>query len=208
MATEPTILYLHVRNWSTKFENNRTRGLKFLDWVPISNHMDSDGYVEIIDSPDGPSHFAFWIACVMMASRCENPAHRGVLLRDDGTPHTIASVARQCRIPAPLCEIATKRLLALGWLEHLTHIQFTQLQATQDAAGISHNGAIKPHHGEGKAHPRARVVNGTERNTTTPPRSPSTEGDRSTTQKATRGDRKRADAIAEIENHAKGHPHG
>lgn len=204
MATDAstTVTYFHIRNWATKFENNRTRELKFLDWVPLSNRMDTDGYVELIDHTDGPAHFAFWVVCVMIASRCEIPALRGVLLRDDGSPHTIGSIARHCRIPAPLCGIAATRLLSLGWLEELTRTQFMELRVPQDTAGISHHGAIKPQKGAGLSQSRARVVNGTERNiTTTPPIPPSGEGGRSTTKKPTREDRKRADALAEIESH-------
>lgn len=39
---------LRVKDWDLLFENNRTRGLKRLDWVPIQNNLDSEGYVELV----------------------------------------------------------------------------------------------------------------------------------------------------------------
>jgi len=204
MPSDKEVRYYSIRNWAQKFENNRTRELKFLDWVPVSNRMDSDGYIELVDHPEGAAHFGIWIGCVMIASRCENPALRGVLLREDGSPHTTDSIARHCRIPAPLCGIAISRLTSLGWLQELTRSQFNELPKPHDTAGISHNGAMKPQHGAGLPHPRARVVNGTEQNrTTNTPQPPSTEGGKPSS-RLTRQERKRAESIAEIERHAKG----
>jgi hypothetical protein len=206
MPTDSTPQFLRIRDWNTRFENNRTRELKYLDWVPISNRMDTDGYIELVDHPDGAAHAFVWVACVMIASRCENPALRGVLVRDDGTPHTAASIARQSRIPAPLCGIALKRLQEMTWLETVSPTKLGVSSTSRTHAGISHHGAIKT---QGGATTRARAErNGTERNIhTTPPIPPSTEGGRTSGNRLTREQRKQQESIQEIERHTKGARH-
>ncbi len=197
-------MYLRVKNWPTKFENNRTRELKSLDWVPISNRMDTDEYVELLDHKEGPAHFAVWVACVMIASRCENPALRGVLVRDGGVPHTADTIARRCRIPAPTCGIAVERLLKMEWLERVHATKLNYLPAPHHNAGISHNGATKPQHGAGVPHPRARAGR-TEQNTTNTPQPPSSEGGLRSPVPArpmTRAERRKLESIADIQRYA------
>ncbi len=60
---------LRIRDWSKLYENNRTRELKRLDWVPVPNRLDGDGYTELLDHPDGGLHYAAWIVMVQIASR-------------------------------------------------------------------------------------------------------------------------------------------
>lgn len=105
---------LRIKDWARHYENNRTREMKRMSWVPIRNRLDSDGYVELLDHVDGAAHFGCWIACVEVASNCHP---RGDLLRDSRTPHDVASLARLTRIPAKLLQVAIRRLLAIGWLE-------------------------------------------------------------------------------------------
>lgn len=93
-----------IRSWDSLYENNRTRELKKLDWVPIPNKHDGDGYTAIMAQKDGPSILGAFIACVQIASRCEP---RGTLLRDGGKPHSAASLARMSRMP----ELAIQRAL-------------------------------------------------------------------------------------------------
>ena len=105
---------LRVRDWNLLFENNRTRSLKHLDWVPMQNRMDCDGYTELVDHPNGAAHLGAWLATVWIASRCHT---RGTLTRDNGQPHTAESLARVSRIPVIILEEALPRLLRIGWLE-------------------------------------------------------------------------------------------
>ena len=42
-----------ISGWDKHFENNRTRELKFLSWVPFPNKHDGDGYTELMDHKDG-----------------------------------------------------------------------------------------------------------------------------------------------------------
>lgn len=105
---------LRVRDWNLLFENNRTRGLKHLDWVPMQNNLDGDGYTELVDHPNGAAHLGAWFAIVQIASRCHT---RGTLTRDNGRPHSAESLARISRIPVIVFDEALPRLLQIGWLE-------------------------------------------------------------------------------------------
>jgi hypothetical protein len=102
-----------IANWDQNFENNRTREMKSMAWVPVPNKMDGDGYTELLDHPDGPLHYAAWMALVLIASRC---GERGTLLRSTGEPHDSASLARMSRIPATVFDAALPRLFKMGWL--------------------------------------------------------------------------------------------
>jgi hypothetical protein len=105
---------LRVRNWDAHYEINRTRVLKRMLWLPLPNRLDNDGYIELVSHQNGAAHFGAWIGTVQVASRCKP---RGTLMRDDGTPHTVESLARITRIPAGVFEEAVPRLLSIGWLE-------------------------------------------------------------------------------------------
>ena len=106
---------LRITDWNERFENNRTRELKRLDWVPVPNKWDGDGYTELVaDHPDGAAHFAVWIIILELASKC---GERGTLLRSNGIPHDAKSISRMTRMPEPLVAAAIPRLMAIGWIE-------------------------------------------------------------------------------------------
>jgi hypothetical protein len=105
---------LRITDWDKHFENNRTRELKRLDWIPFPNKHDGDGYSELLDHPDGAAHYGCWCVIVQVASKCDE---RGTLLRDGARPHTAASLARMTRFPADLMAAAIRRLIEIGWLE-------------------------------------------------------------------------------------------
>ena len=46
---------LRVKDWNKHYENNRSRVLKKLDWLPIPNRLDNEGYIELICHPSGPA---------------------------------------------------------------------------------------------------------------------------------------------------------
>ncbi len=60
-----------IANWDANFENNRTRELKKLAWVPIPNRMDGSSYRELVEHPNGAAHFGVWIGLVEIASTCD-----------------------------------------------------------------------------------------------------------------------------------------
>lgn len=104
---------LQIVDWNANFENNRTREMKSMAWVPIPNKMDGDGFTELVDHPQGAAHYGAWMAIVLTASRC---GERGTLLRSTGKPHDSASLSRISRIPAKVFDEAIPRLEKIGWL--------------------------------------------------------------------------------------------
>lgn len=105
-----------IANWAKSFENNRTKELKTLNWVPIPNKQDGDGYTLVMDSENGPAIYGAWIACVQIASRCDP---RGTLLRDSGKPHDAYSLARMSRFPQEVIQQMLDLLSSpdINWLD-------------------------------------------------------------------------------------------
>ena len=102
-----------VVDWKEHYENNRTRELKHMAWVPIPNKQDGDGYTELLDHPNGAAHFGAWNALLQVASKCDP---RGSLLRDSGYPHDNVSLSRMTRIPEKVWNEALPRLVKIGWI--------------------------------------------------------------------------------------------
>lgn len=107
-----------VRDWNDLFENNRTRELKKLDWVPIPNKQDGDGYTELLSETDGPAIFGTWIALVQVASKCHP---RGQLIRENYEPHTAISLSRMCRFPNGLIARSFAVLVRIRWLDSIPY---------------------------------------------------------------------------------------
>jgi len=105
---------LRVRAWDQLYENNRSRELGTTTWFPIPNDLSAYGYVELIAHSEGPAHFGVWNSLLMVASKAKP---RGLLIREDGRPHTPESLARVTRFPQQLIEACITRLLAIGLLE-------------------------------------------------------------------------------------------
>ena len=117
-----------VKDWNTHFENNRTRELKRLDWVPVPNKMDGRGYTALVDHPNGAAHLGGWIAILEIASRQKV---RGEIPQDGaGLSQCLARISR---LPAILFEELIPRLESMGWVEGA---EIPQLGATipQDGA--------------------------------------------------------------------------
>ena len=141
-----------IVEWNTHFENNRTRELRYMEWVPIPIGMDGDGYTQLVAGQNGAANLGTWIAIVEVAARCDP---RGTLLRRpvNGVrePHTTATLSRISRIPEDDFKRVLPLLLTIGWIE--------TCDDTAEACGIP-----APCGGEV---PTER--NGTERNGITPP---------------------------------------
>ena len=105
---------IKIVDWETRYENNRTRDLKRMQWVPMPNRHDGDGYTTLLDHPNGAAHFGAWCALVQVASRCDE---RGALLRHGAGGHDSASLARMTRIPEAVWLEVLPRLLSIGWIE-------------------------------------------------------------------------------------------
>jgi len=108
------VLY-RIKNWDKHYENNRTRDLKEMHWVPIPISFDSDGYTLIMEKKNGPAIYGAWVALVLLAGRCEM---RGTLMRKGKICHDAVSISRMTR-----CQISViKEMLEVchhecGWIE-------------------------------------------------------------------------------------------
>jgi hypothetical protein len=136
------MIVYRIRDWSERFENNRTREMKSMLWVPLPNKHDGDGYTDLLDHTDGPAHYGAWVAIVQVASKCEP---RGTLLRDTKKPHDIRSISRMTRFPATVIESAIPRLIEIGWLEQLDLTESELTAIPQAPAEKPQGGAPIPH---------------------------------------------------------------
>jgi len=162
---------LRVRNWDQLFENNRSRDMKRTNWFPAPNDLSADGYVDLVSHQEGAAYLGVWNAILMVASRTRMP-RRGLLLKEDGRPHSAESLARVTRLPETVVKEAIPRLLEIGLLE-LVDPDVSETNnvpphpdagTPQDAAGKPQEGAVEGkgtehHHQEGNGKERK----GTER---------------------------------------------
>ena len=109
-----SIFLYTVTNWSATYENNRSRLVQNLNWVPVPNNHDGEAYGRLISRKDAAVVFASWILILQVASRC-NP--RGTLIRSNGDPHDSASLAFRTRAPAKWFDDSIPTLIDLGWLD-------------------------------------------------------------------------------------------
>jgi len=133
-----------VTEWKDSFENNRTRELKKVNWVPIPNKQDGDGYTVLVEHKNGAAHLGAWLSIVQIASKCDP---RGTLVRDNGKPHDAATLARMSRLPVKIYEEVLPRLIddEIGWLEIIDSegLAVDIDTMSQDVAGSSQDVAQK-----------------------------------------------------------------
>lgn len=121
---------LVIRNWDKNFENNRTRELKALAWVPVPNDLASFGLRSIAAVDENPTAiYGAWLLMVEVASLCEP---RGSLVRRDGTPYSAVSLGQKTGFPSEDFQRAIPRLLEIRWLELVN-----RPEAKSDYAGTS-----------------------------------------------------------------------
>lgn len=138
----PTLL--KVARWSELYENNRTRDMKTMQWVPVPNKHDGVGYAMLMDHPNGAAHLGAWLAILQVASKC---TPRGVLARGNGKPHDSTSLFIISKIPKKVFDEAIPRLLSsdIGWLESMSN----EISLPQEGAEIPQAGAEIPQEGAG-----------------------------------------------------------
>jgi uncharacterized phage protein (TIGR02220 family) len=164
---------LSITDWEKHFENNRTRDLKRMEWVPLPTKQDGDGYTELLDHKDGAAHFGAWCAILQIAAKCQP---RGTLMRDRSIPHDAASLSRLSRIKVRDLEDAIERLICIGWLSSQVLVPNGTCGDPAGGCGMT---AGKPQEGavsraragtEGNGTERENTEgNGTERHTSAPP---------------------------------------
>lgn len=146
-----------IVNWNELYENNRTREMKKMSWVPVPNNHDGDGYTELLDHENGPAHLGAWMVILQLASKCDV---RGTLLRSGGKPHTFETISRITRFPAEVIKEAIGRLIEIGWVE-------AQTIENKEDAKIPHPPAVFPHPPAVIPHPTDEGTERKERTTTT-----------------------------------------
>ena len=134
--SDPAAPLLQVRNWDSLYENNRSREMKRTNWFPAPNDLSAYAYVELVAHEQGAAHFGVWNAVLMVASKAK--PRRGLLVKEDGRPHTAASLARVTRLPQAGVQGAIDRLLEIGLLE------LVECDAPEISNLGSHPGAGKP----------------------------------------------------------------
>ena len=119
---------LIIKDWNKHFENNRTRGLQSMSWVPFPNKQDGDGYTILMSYENGAEILGCWVAIVQVASKC---TPRGPLIRGNGKPHDADSLSRVTRIEKTMLRNNIKILCdsELGWLEVVDFKEETDLSA-------------------------------------------------------------------------------
>jgi hypothetical protein len=117
----PTAAPLYrIVNWNEYFENNRSRKIDKMSWVPVPNKHDGEGYLTIMGQTNGIIIYGCWHLILQIASKCEP---RGTLVKSDGNPHTATSIALKSgwRHPSDF-QVALDfcSSLEVGWIEVVT----------------------------------------------------------------------------------------
>ncbi len=129
-----------IRNWDKHYENNRTREMVKMSWVPVPNKHDGEGFQRIMREKDGLVIYGCWHLILQVASKCLRP--RGTLLRDDGTPLDAASIALKTGVRD---EKLIQRALdfcclpQVAWIEQLAS---GAPDSPQEGAGLPQEGAL------------------------------------------------------------------
>ena len=113
-STEADLPTYSIIRWNDHYENNRTREMKNMGWVPIPCKLAGDGYTEIVAGTDGPAIYGAWVACVLLAASCKP---RGTLLRSNGTPHTPETISRITRMPVKVIKKMLETAQSVDWIE-------------------------------------------------------------------------------------------
>lgn len=138
---------IRVVDWAANFENNRTRDMKNMSWVPVPAKQGS-GYCALMAKKDGAALYGAWCAILLLAAGC--PV-RGTLTRGAGLPHDAQSIAAQTRMPKRLIESALCVLMdaEVGWIECVETAEAPQFARTHPAP-IPHLSAAKLPSREGR----------------------------------------------------------
>jgi len=102
-----------IKDWNERYENNRSRTVKDLSWVPIPNRHDGEAYSRLMLQKDAPIIFTVWILLLQVASRCHP---RGSLLTSSGQPHNSESLSIKTRAKVEWFEKSLPFLVQIGWV--------------------------------------------------------------------------------------------
>lgn len=122
-----------IKNWSEIYENNRTRDIKTMSWLPIPIKLNGDGFTLTMEQDNGLQLFGAFIILLEIAANC-NP--RGTLIRSDGTPHDCRSLVRLSRMKVRDCEKCLEF--------YSTVCKWLKIEEIQNPAVLPQEGAAKP----------------------------------------------------------------
>ena len=105
-----------VKNWEKHYETCHSRAYKHPTWIAIPSDLTSDGYLAMMEEPDGPAMYGAFLATLLVAQRCKP---RGALIKSDGTPHTAATISRKTRVPQSVTQRMLDFLVDVGWVEEV-----------------------------------------------------------------------------------------
>jgi len=122
MADKKTLPIYQIEGWDKRYENHSTRRVKTVKSVPVKNSHNSDGYTYIMSLENGVTVLGAWLLILEVASKCKK---RGILIRENGEPHTAESIARMTLCPVKIVEQAISILCSheVGWLEVIDNQQ-------------------------------------------------------------------------------------
>ena len=130
---------LKIKNWE-QYENNRTRNMAEMRWVPVPNRFDGDQITEVIE--EGSAIYGVWVAVLLVASRCKP---RGELIRENGEPHDAKTLARRTRLPQKDFDRAIPILISAGLIERCTNAAGDRQESAEEVAGTRQEGARSAH---------------------------------------------------------------
>lgn len=122
--------FYRIVDWEEFYERSQSRKLPILYWVPMTNRMGEDGYMELMNHQNGTAYFGVWTALVFLASACKP---RGDLLRSNRMPHTLETIHGLSRIPIDMLREAIPKLLDIGWIVSVPMKQQQRTSATPEA---------------------------------------------------------------------------
>ena len=145
--------FYRVVGWKQIYENNRTREMKNMTWVPVQNRHDGDGFCTVMSHPDGIKIYGCWMLILQIASK-GNP--RGTLRKANGEPYTAKNFANMTKSNEADMLRALEILSTpeVGWLEQVTtHVSSAPQEPAeipQEPAEIPQEPARKGREGKGR----------------------------------------------------------
>lgn len=101
-----------IADWDKHFETSRTRGISSLKYV-LTPLKRGDGYCDLVANRHGAANLGAWNALISVACSCET---RGVLLKNNGKPHTPKSLAKLTHLPERAFSRMLEQALEIGWV--------------------------------------------------------------------------------------------
>ncbi len=138
-----------IVDWQSHYENNRTRDMKIMAWVPVPVKHDGYGYCRLV-AELGAAGLGAWLAILQTAAK-SHP--RGTLLRDAFTPHDAGSISITTRLDKTIIQKTIDLCCSsdIKWIEVVERQgdMFVHSEIPHHPAAIPHDPARKGMEGNG-----------------------------------------------------------